>query len=106
MSNIQRQQIERMASEFYIMLDDNDAGMRGTVIAGMKMGIPVRVCSYPTDKEAGPKGLQPSDLDEQELLLALSEAKDFYTWLNQNPGALAVYRERKAQEKQFRNERT
>lgn len=105
MSNIQRQQIERMASEFYIMLDDNEAGIRGTVIAGMRMGIPVRVCSYP-DKEAGPKGLQPSDLDEGELLLALSEAKDFYTWLYENPAALALYRERKSQEKQFRNSRT
>lgn len=106
MSDIQRQQIERMASEFYIMLDDNDAGLRGTVIAGMKMGIPVRVCPYITDKEPGPKGLQPSDLEPDELLLALSEAKDFYTWLQQNPEALELYRERKAQEKQFRNSRT
>jgi DNA primase len=106
MSSIQRQQIERMASEFYIMLDGNDAGMRGTVIAGMRMGIPVRVCPYLTDKEPGPKGLQPSDLEPDELLLALSEAKDFYRWLQENPAAMSVYRERKAQEKQFRNART
>ncbi len=39
MSNIQRQQIERMASEFYIMLDDNAAGIRGTVIAGLRVSL-------------------------------------------------------------------
>lgn len=93
MSDIQRQLIERMASELYIMLDDNQAGLRGTVFTGLKMGIPVRVLSYP-DKPAGPKGLQPSDLNAEELLLALSEAKDFYRWLQETPKANELYRER------------
>ncbi len=103
MSDIQRQFIERMSSEFYIMLDDNEAGIKGTVIAGMKMGIPVRVVPYP-NKPAGPKGLQPSDLDPEELLLALSEAKDFYRWLQETPVALAMYRERMARKKKYEEE--
>ena len=99
MSDFQRQLIERMASELYIMLDDNPAGIRGTVFAGLKLGIPVRVIPYP-DKDAGPKGLQPSDLTSEELLLALSEAKDFYVWLQETPEALEIYQERLAKKKQ------
>lgn len=103
MSDFQRQLIERMASEVYIMLDDNTAGVRGTVFTGLKMGIPVRVLTYP-DKPAGPKGLQPSDLDAEELLLALSEAKDFYRWLHETPSAFALYRERQERKKQVSEE--
>lgn len=98
MSDHQRQLLERMASEVYIMLDDNHAGMRGTVFAGMKLGIPTRVITYP-DKPAGPKGLQPSDLDRDELILALSDAKDFYGWLHDTPEAFTIYRERLVRKK-------
>lgn len=99
MSDRQRQMLERMASEVYIMLDDNEAGMRGTVFSGMKLGVPTRVVTYPTGKPAGPKGLQPSDLNTEELLLALSEAKDFYRWLHDTPPAFALYEERLARKK-------
>jgi DNA primase len=103
MSDVQRQLLERMASEVYIMLDDNAAGLRGTVFTGLKLGIPVRVIPYP-DKPAGPKGLQPSDLTPEELLLALSEAKDFYRWLHETPAAFALYRERQERKKQVSEE--
>lgn len=88
-SGIQRQLIERMASEAWLFYDNHGPGMRGTVISGMNFGIPVRVIPYPDDRE------QPSDLNVGEIQLALACAKDFTRWLQETPDAFEVYLDRR-----------
>lgn len=89
LSDVQKRLIERMASEVYFMLDQNNAGLRGTVLAGMRMGLPTRVIPYPDERP------QPSDLLPEELLLAFSTARDFHRWLVETPPAMEIYRERR-----------
>ena len=93
LSDVQRRIIERMASEVHFMLDQNAAGLRGTVLAGMRMGLPTKVVPYPDDRE------QPSDLLPEELLLAFSSSRDFHRWLTETPPAMEIYRERRLRHK-------
>lgn len=95
LSDTQRNLVERMASEVYIMLDQNNAGLRGTVLAGMSLGLPTRIIPYPDERE------QPSDLLPEELLLAFSSATDFHRWLMVTPPAMEMYRERRARERLY-----
>lgn len=88
-SRQQRWQMERMASEVWLWLDNNDAGLRGTVKSGMSFGLPVRVIPYPEGKK------QPSDLTVGEIQLALQQSKDFTRWLLENPLAIEIYQERR-----------
>lgn len=92
-SDTQKRYIERMASEVYMMLDNNKAGILGTLRAGSVLGVPTRVLSYPDERE------QPSDLDHDEILLALSHPRDFHRWLLETPVASAAFRERRARQK-------
>lgn len=85
----QRWQMERIATEIWLWLDNNEAGMRGTVISAMGFGLPVRVIDYPDDRE------QPSDLTVEEIQLALSQSRDFTRWLLDTPPAMEVYQQRR-----------
>lgn len=89
LSKQQQWQIERLASEVFLFLDNNKAGFHGTVWAGMDLGVPTRLVSYPDDRE------QPSDLTKEEIQLALTEVTDFHKWLLTTPEAMDVYRERR-----------
>jgi DNA primase len=95
LSDEQKRLLERMASSVYFMLDQNEAGLSGTVLAGMRVGVPTYVIPYPDERE------QPSDLLPEELLLAFSSATDFHRWLADTPSAMDVYRERRSRQRQF-----
>lgn len=86
----QRWQMERMATEVWLWLDNNEAGLKGTVISGMQFGLPVRVIPYPDERQ------QPSDLTSEEIQLALLNAKDFTRWLLDTPPAMDLYRARQS----------
>jgi DNA primase len=88
-SDRQRWQMERMSSEIWLWFDNNESGMRGTVISGMQLGLPVRVVPYPDERE------QPSDLTIEEIQLALATTKDFTRWLLDTPPAMELYQERR-----------
>jgi DNA primase len=88
-SRQQRWQMERMASEVWLWHDNNEAGFRGTVLSGMNFGLPVRVISYPDERQ------QPSDLSVEEIQLALQYSKDFTRWLLDTPAAMSLYQERR-----------
>lgn len=90
MSRRQRILAERMSTELWLWFDNNAAGLRGTVLSGMYAGLPVRVIPYPDDRE------QPSDLNEEEIALALGRAKDFTRWLLETPEAMEIYQDRRS----------
>jgi DNA primase len=84
-SDRQRWQLERMATEIWLWLDNNQPGMNGSVLSGMSFGAPVRIVPYPDERE------QPSDLSTAEIQLALSGVKDFTRWLLDTPPAMDIY---------------
>lgn len=85
----QRNLCERMGTEIWMFLDNNAAGMRGTVISAMEFGLPVRIVPYPDERE------QPSDLTTEEIQLALMQTQDFTRWLLDTPTAWEVFQERR-----------
>ena len=95
MSDLQARQIERMASRVYLMLDNNAAGLGGTVRAGMALGIPSMVVPYPDERE------QPSDLCAEEIELALSCSRDFHRWLLGSSSAMKIYQDRRSRQRSF-----
>lgn len=94
-SKRQRWQMERMATEIWLWLDNNAAGFKGTVYSAMEFGLPVRIIQYPDDRE------QPDDLSVEEIQLALAHPKDFTRWLMDDPEAMGLYQERRRRRQQY-----
>lgn len=96
-SRRQRNLLERLGTEVWLFLDNNEAGLRGTVISGMEFGLPVRIIPYPDERE------QPSDLTVAEIQLALMQTRDFTRWLLDTPPAMEIFQERRRsrQEKKY-----
>lgn len=84
----QSSEIQQMANEVWLFLDNNQAGLVGTVLSGSGLGLPTRIIPYPDERE------QPSDLSEEEILLALQQPKDFTRWLLETPAAMQILRDR------------
>lgn len=71
--------LERIGGEVYVMLDNNEAGRKGTarVASQLATSMTVKVVEYDEDKP------QPSDLGPIEIHEALSGAKDYFLWAMQ-----------------------
>lgn len=96
-SEQQKWQLERLATEIWLFLDNNEAGFLGTVRAGMKFGLPVKLLMYPDDRE------QPSDLTPEEIQQAIACRKDFHRWLLDTPEAMDQYREQRRKQEAWKN---
>jgi len=80
-----------MATEVWLMYDNNDAGFKGTVFGGMRLGLPVRLVPYDTE--------QPSDLTVEQVQLALSRPVDFHRWFLSSASAQKLLRDRRNAQK-------
>jgi len=96
-SEQQKWQLERLGSEVWLFLDNNEAGFLGTVRAGMKIGLPVKLLMYPDDRE------QPSDLSPEEIKQAIDCRKDFHRWLLDTPAAMDEYRTQRRKQEAWKN---
>lgn len=75
MSDQQQWILERMGVPVFLMLDNDDAGRKGTEYIGGKLSksLPcVRIVEY--------EGHQPTDISPNQVHQALSQAKDYYLW--------------------------
>jgi DNA primase len=78
MSEEQQWILEAMGARVYLMLDNNEAGQKGTRYIGKRLarGLDVRVIEY----RRGEEKAQPSDLTVNEIIDAFNTAVDFYRW--------------------------
>ncbi len=80
MSEEQQWILEVMGAQVYLMLDNNEAGQKGTEHIGKRLakGLDVRVVEY----RPGILEAQPSDLTVDEINDAVGTAGDYYRWLH------------------------
>lgn len=80
MSEEQQWILEAMGAQVYLMLDNNEAGQKGTKNIGKRLakGLDVRVVKY----RPGVEEAQPSDLTVNEINDGVDEAVDYYRWLH------------------------
>ena len=73
--------LERMGAQVYLFLDNNEAGITGTLKTGEKLmrSLPVKVIEYP-ERLANDEDAQPDDLTIEELLEAKSSAVSYAIW--------------------------
>jgi hypothetical protein len=70
-----------MGAQVYLFLDNNEAGITGTLKTGEKLmrSLPVKVIEYP-ERLANDEDAQPDDLTIEELLEAKSSAVSYAIW--------------------------
>lgn len=79
----QRWILERISGTVYLFLDNNLAGLQGTIEAGMQLtscSIDVRVIEYP-QRLINEERAQPDDLTPDEIWEQYADAPSFYAWL-------------------------
>ena len=69
--------LERMGAEVYVFLDNNSAGWKGRDYIGKTLGktLTVRIVEYEDDEIQ-----QPDGMEEQAVLRALRDAKEYHRW--------------------------
>ncbi len=72
----QRYILENLGCTAYVMLDNNEAGRRGTaqVANDLAHSLPTKVVTYRSDAP------QPTDLTANEVVEAIDNAKDYFLW--------------------------
>jgi len=81
LTDLHAELIATSVRQVILFLDNNGAGIRGTYHAGnrlTKVGVEVRVASYPDDRE------QPDNLKPEEVQLAIENAENYLTWRERN----------------------
>lgn len=76
--------LERLSGTVYLFLDNNSAGINGTIRAGNELqprSVHTRVIEYP-DRLAVNEKAQPDDLDPDEFWEQLSEALPYNRWVH------------------------
>jgi len=69
--------LQRLGCDLILFLDNDRGGWLGTSKIGYKLrGVPMRVATYPY-KDAR---IQPDDLTQQELLVAIQESRSLHSW--------------------------
>lgn len=73
--------ISRVTKTAYLLLDNNPAGKKGTLSAGITLrnkGVDVQVCTYLDDRQ------QPDDYTVEEIDQILGTTQGFYKWRREN----------------------
>lgn len=96
LSYMQQRLLSRLKSTCIFLLDNTELAEKGVYEAGkwLSNSNNVKVCHYPEDKNIG---IQPDDLNAEELITTLETAEDFFSW--------RINYERYLRPKQFRRNR-
>lgn len=75
--------IARVTDQVILLLDNNEAGYKGTMRAGRMLlakGVDVRVAKYPDERQ------QPDDLTPDELATSFDQRQSMRAWAREHPG--------------------
>ena len=88
MTVAQESLLSRLGRTVILFLDNNKAGLEGTLDAGrrlLKRGLRVLAVTYPRDCD---ESTQPDNLDQPDILGVLDAAQSWHNWRLQNHGVL------------------